>query len=58
MVYRLLHADLVILDELGYLPVSQNGGALLFNLIIVTRPFDETDLEAIGDRIKHMNIGS
>ncbi len=33
MVYRLLHADLVILDELGYLPVSQNGGALLFNLI-------------------------
>ena len=27
---RLLHADLVILDELGYLPFSQAGGALLF----------------------------
>ena len=30
---RLMHTDLVILDELGYLPFSQNGGALLFNLI-------------------------
>jgi DNA replication protein DnaC len=30
---RLIHADLVILDELGYLPISQVGGALLFHLI-------------------------
>lgn len=30
---RLLYADLVILDELGYLPFSQSGGALLFHLI-------------------------
>ena len=30
---RLAHADLVILDELGYLPFSQSGGALLFHLI-------------------------
>ena len=30
---RLTHADLVILDELGYLPFSQAGGALLFHLI-------------------------
>ncbi len=30
---RLMHADLVILDELGYLPLSQAGGALLFHLI-------------------------
>lgn len=30
---RLMHMDLVILDELGYLPFSQAGGALLFNLI-------------------------
>lgn len=30
---RLIHADLVILDELGYLPFSQAGGALLFHLI-------------------------
>ena len=30
---RLVHTDLVILDELGYLPFSQSGGALLFHLI-------------------------
>ncbi len=30
---RLVHADLVILDELGYLPFSQAGGALLFHLL-------------------------
>jgi len=30
---RLAHADLIILDELGYLPFSQKGGALLFHLI-------------------------
>jgi len=30
---RLVHTDLVILDEFGYLPFSQAGGALLFHLI-------------------------
>jgi DNA replication protein DnaC len=30
---RFSHVDLVILDELGYLPFSQTGGALLFHLI-------------------------
>lgn len=30
---RLMHTELVILDELGYLPFSQAGGALLFHLI-------------------------
>jgi DNA replication protein DnaC len=30
---RLMHTDLIILDELGYLPFSQAGGALLFHLI-------------------------
>ena len=30
---RLMHTDLVILDELGYLPFCQAGGALLFYLI-------------------------
>src|ERR1700761_4644373 len=30
---RLLHCDLVILDELGYLPFSASGGALLFHLL-------------------------
>ncbi|QBR04141.1 IS21-like element helper ATPase IstB [Paraburkholderia pallida] len=31
--HRLTHADLVILDELGYLPFSQSAGALLFHLL-------------------------
>ncbi len=30
---RLIYADLVVLDELGYLPFSQAGGALLFHLL-------------------------
>lgn len=30
---NLLNVDLVILDELGYLPFSQAGGALLFHLL-------------------------
>lgn len=30
---RLMRMDLVILDELGYLPFSQAGGALLFHLL-------------------------
>ncbi len=33
MANRLIHVDLVILDELGYLPFSQAGGALLFHLL-------------------------
>ena len=33
MANRLMHTDLVVLDELGYLPFSQSGGALLFHLI-------------------------
>lgn len=33
LAYRLTHVDLVILDELGYLPFSQSGGALLFHLL-------------------------
>lgn len=30
---RLRHVDIVLLDELGYLPFSQAGGSLLFHLI-------------------------
>ena len=30
---RLLNQDAIVLDELGYLPFSQDGGALLFHLI-------------------------
>ena len=33
MAERLLRLDLVILDELGYLPFSPSGGALLFHLL-------------------------
>ena len=30
---RLMYADMVILDELGYLPFSASGGALWFRLL-------------------------
>ena len=33
MAGRLIYADLVVLDELGYLPFSSSGGALLFHLL-------------------------
>jgi DNA replication protein DnaC len=39
---RLLYTDLVILDELGYLPFSQTGGALLFHLI--SKLYERTSL--------------
>ncbi len=39
---RLIHTDLVILDELGYLPFSQAGGALLFHLI--SRLYERTSV--------------
>ena len=28
-----MYADLVVLDEMGYLPFTQSGGALLFHLL-------------------------
>jgi DNA replication protein DnaC len=31
--HRLMYADMVVLDELGYLPFSASGGALLFHLL-------------------------
>jgi DNA replication protein DnaC len=39
---RLVHTDLVVLDELGYLPFSQAGGALLFHLI--SRLYEKTSV--------------
>jgi len=33
LAFGLMRMDLVILDELGYLPFSQTGGALLFHLL-------------------------
>lgn len=40
--HRLMYADAVILDELGYLPFSQAGGALLFHLI--SKLYEHTSL--------------
>jgi DNA replication protein DnaC len=39
---RLVHANVVILDELGYLPFSQAGGALLFHLL--SRLYERTSV--------------
>lgn len=39
---RLMSTDLVVLDELGYLPFSQTGGALLFHLI--SKLYEKTSL--------------
>jgi DNA replication protein DnaC len=33
LAHRLTHTSIVVLDELGYLPFSANGGTLLFHLI-------------------------
>ena len=33
LAHRLMYVDVVILDEMGYLPFSQAGGALLFHLL-------------------------
>jgi DNA replication protein DnaC len=33
LAFSLLRMDLIILDELGYLPFSQSGGALLFHMM-------------------------
>ena len=40
--HRLMYADLVILDELGYLPFSPSGGALLFHLL--SRLYEQTSV--------------
>jgi DNA replication protein DnaC len=39
---RLAHTNIVVLDELGYLPFSGNGGALLFHLI--SKLYEKTSL--------------
>ena len=38
----LARLDLVILDELGYLPFSQAGGALLYHLL--SKPYEHTSV--------------
>jgi DNA replication protein DnaC len=39
---RLTRLDLVVLDELGYLPFAQSGGQLLFHLI--SRLYERTSI--------------
>jgi len=39
---RMVHVDLLILDELGYLPFSQAGGALLFHFL--SKLYEKTSL--------------
>lgn len=33
LAHKMMYVDLVILDEMGYLPFTQSGGALLFHLL-------------------------
>lgn len=42
MADRLLKLDMVILDELGYLPFSTSGGALLFHML--SRLYEQTSV--------------
>lgn len=42
LVEKLLRYDLIIIDELGYLPFSQSGGQLLFHLI--SKLYENTSL--------------
>jgi DNA replication protein DnaC len=39
---KLLRYDLIVIDELGYLPFSQPGGQLLFHLI--SKLYENTSL--------------
>jgi hypothetical protein len=42
-----MYADMVILDELGYLPFSASGGALLFHLL--SKLYERT---GVGQRVR------
>jgi DNA replication protein DnaC len=42
LAYRFMYTDLVVLDELGYLPFSPSGGALLFHFI--SKLYEHTSL--------------
>ena len=42
LAHRLMYVDLVVLDEMGYLPFTQSGGALLFHLL--TKLYERTSV--------------
>lgn len=50
---RLLRLDLLILDELGYLPFSPSGGTLLFHLL--SKLYEQTILETGNDSFRFKN---
>ena len=59
---RLLRLDLIILDELGYLPFSPSGGALLFHLlsklyertsVVITTNFTTKSSHVLDSRGSH-----
>ena len=47
----LMRMDLVVLDELGYLPFSQAGGALLFHLL--SKLYEHTSVLITTNLIGH-----
>ena len=53
---QLTRVDLVVLDELGYLPFSQNGGQLLFHLI--SKLYSRTSVsDQHQPRLRRMAVG-
>lgn len=52
----LTKVDLVILDELGYLPFSSSGGALLFHLL--SKPYERTSLIPLVTLLRNALPGS
>ena len=49
---HLVRLDLVILDELGYLPFAQSGGQLLFHLI--SRLYEKTSVIVTTNRLRRL----
>jgi DNA replication protein DnaC len=43
---HLIRMDFIVLDELGYLPVAQSGGVLLFHL--VRRIYERASVNSIN----------
>jgi hypothetical protein len=52
---KLLRYDLIVIDELGYLPFSQSGGQLLFHLI--SKLYENTSLGQGNDVLLAADLG-